>query len=266
MGTMIDKFEGIILNSARRIISAGVFILLLGMIWNFFGGSLNSMDGPNVELEDRFDMPTYQEPEFAGLESSKADSDEDTEEEEIISQVEKDYKKELDAMTSDFVPLYVSLKGMDADDVKEDIREYFSTEVGRAAYSEDLFSLNEKQRDDWVDGAVDYVDDFADYMVDKYDISRSNPVSADVDLPSVENAVMRNPLRAYEREANALLIEHAAEATEAAAIAMENNERGDEQLMNVGYAILVMILLVLILIIFKAENSLRRSADSMEKS
>ena len=165
-------------------------------------------------------------------------------------------------MASDMAPLYISLKGWDGDDAKEDIRKYLSKEVARAAYG----TLNKKQRDDWVDGAVDYVDDFSDYMADKYDISKSNPVSADVDLPSVENAVMRNPLRAYEREANALLIEHAAEATEAAAIAMENNERGDGQLMNVGYAILIMILLILILIIFKAENSLRRSADSMEKS
>ena len=263
MGTMIDKFEGIILNSARRIITAGVFILLLGMIWNFFGGSLNIADGANVERGDRYDMPTFQEPQFEGLQAdSEMKSDEEAAPEETISPVERDYKKELDAMASDMAPLYISLKGWDGDDAKEDIRKYLSKEVARAAYG----TLNKKQRDDWVDGAVDYLDDFSDYMVDKYDINKPKPIMADKKLPSVEDGIMNRPLSAYENEADALYDNHADEASDAAATASRNNEKGMGQLMNVGYAIGAMILLILILLIFKAENSLRRSADSMEKS
>ena len=262
MGTMIDKFEGIILNSARRIITAGVFILLLGMIWNFFGGSLNIADGANVERGDRYDMPTFQEPQFEGLQAdSEMKSDEEAAPEETISPVERDYKKELDAMASDMAPLYISLRGWN-DDAKEEIRKYLSKEVARAAYG----TLNKKQRDDWVDGAVDYLDDFSDYMVDKYDINKPKPISADKKLPSVEDGIMNRPLSAYENQADALYDNHADEASDAAATASRNNEKGMGQLMNVGYAIGAMILLILILLIFKAENSLRRSADSMEKS
>ncbi len=42
--------------------------------------------------------------------------------------------------------------------------------------------------------------------------------------------------------------------------------KGAAQLMKVAIVIGIIIGLVLILLIFKAENSLRRSADSMEKS
>ena len=38
MLALIDKFEGLVLNNSRRIISFAIFILLLGALWNLFGG------------------------------------------------------------------------------------------------------------------------------------------------------------------------------------------------------------------------------------
>ena len=123
------------------------------------------------------------------------------------------------------------------------------------------------QRDEWVDAADDYLDDLSDYMVDKYGINRRNPVTGDqTNLKSEDESFMATPLREFARGANVARSNHMDEVEAAQYTAAGNNIKGLGQLMYVLYAIGIVVLLVLILIVFKAENSLRRSADSMEKS
>ena len=59
MGNFLDKFESLVLNYSRRIISAAILIALLILSWNFILGTLNTFDSPNTELDDSFTLPDF---------------------------------------------------------------------------------------------------------------------------------------------------------------------------------------------------------------
>ena len=112
----------------------------------------------------------------------------------------------------------------------------------------------------------DYIDDFADYYGDAaglsgLDLDEIQPNSATD--PVVEN-FLKNPTSSYldgVREAYAELEE---EVINAEAEAGRNNANAASQIMITAGSIGAIILLVLLLVLFKVENSLRRSADAVE--
>ena len=108
MGAFIDKFEGIVLNSARRVLSAGVLPLVLGLAWNFLAGTSNVMDGPNLDSDDRYDMPEYIEPLPEDTKKSSDSEDENDDTKDKLDPIERDYRKELDNLASSYAPLYIS--------------------------------------------------------------------------------------------------------------------------------------------------------------
>jgi len=271
MGAFLDKFEGLILNYTRRIISAGILLVLIGMAWSFLSGALNSIDSPNVEADDTYDLPRFEEPVNQEAQESSSSSNnntnnDDDETQEPQERVEKDYSDEIDEMTETIAPLFVSLGSWDnLEAAYTDIRSYLAGEIDRLVYFNN--AMNEDQRDEWVDGAVDYIDDLTDYMADKYDVNTRKPSVGDSSLlDSVDEIYLQRPLDGYREGANDARTNHLQSANEASMIAEQNNIKGLGQLMYVLYAIGIVVLLVLILIVFKAENSLRRSADSMEKN
>ena len=262
MGNLLDKFESLILNYSRRIISAAIFIVLIIMSWNFLAGLLNTFDSPNTEGDDSFSMPEFIEPfETADFENVNDRDSETSDTGEEKKQVDLDYSDEIDEMAETIFPLYISLRNF-APDQENSIREYLSERVSEQIY-DGLYTEN--QRDDWVDGAVDYIDDLSDYMMDKYDISSRNPVAIDVELSSEDNEFLDRPLSLYSIDAAEALSDHLAEVSEAKDIAANNNLEGVGQLFTVLYTLGAVIFMVLMLLIFKAENSLRRSADAIEK-
>jgi len=266
MGTFLDKFEGLILNYSRRIISAGILLVLIGMAWNFLAGALNAIDSPNVESGDTYDLPGFEEPQFKEKSSKPQQKEsDDSSEEKPVEPVERDYSDELDNMAENMAPLFVSLYNYDTNNsAVETLRPYFAEEVARNVFGS---GMNKNQRDEWVDGADDYLDDLSDYMIDKYEINRRNPVTGDdSNLKSEDVSFIERPLEGYRIAANTALQDHNMEVAQAEIAATANQMKGLGQLMYVLYAVGIVVLLVLILIVFKAENSLRRSADSMEKN
>jgi hypothetical protein len=265
MIALIDKFEGIVLNNARRIISFAIFVLLLMAVWNLFGGILNTIDGPNVEADDTPRMPKYEEPLIISSSESKKD-DEDEDEAEEVDIVESEFARELDKLASIHAPLYVaSGRFSDVESANKGIRDYIKGEVERLAYS---LQYTDSQKEAWVDGYVDFSEDFKDYMVDKYDWSFRNPVY-DVDqeeMDSQDDLYLDRPVEEYRIAVNEVYADLKDAASEAMVTSAKNNVKGATQLMQVGIVLGIVILCILILLIFKAENSLRRSADSSEKS
>ena len=267
MGAFLDKFEGLILNYSRRIISAGILLVFIGMAWNFLAGALNAIDSPNIESGDTYDLPEFQEPqvEEVPIEPEQKNNDSSSQEKKVVERIEREYSDELDNMAENMAPVFVSFYGYETIDTAIDsLRPYFANTVKAIIYDS---SMNKDQRDEWVDAADDYLDDLSDYMIDKYGINRRNPVTGDeTNLKSEDESFMKQPLREFARGANVARSNHMDEVEAAQYTAAGNNIKGLGQLMYVLYAIGIVVLLVLILIIFKAENSLRRSADSMEKS
>ena len=207
--------------------------------------------------------PEYIEPLPEDTKKSSDSEEENDDTKDKIDPIERDYRKELDNIASSYAPLYISLKSWEVDTAFTDIRKYIKGEIAGEIYSS---NLNSKQRDDWVDGFEDYADDFSDYMVDKHDINFKKPVSRTLEnMSSVENGMLNYPLSDYKRRANNLYSTHMSAVAEANSTASQNNQKGEQQLMNAVYAIAIIISLILMLLFFKAENSLRRSADSIEQ-
>ena len=265
MANLIDKFEGMVLNNSRRIISVAILILLLMGVWNFFGGILNSIDGPNVDADDAPRMPKFEEPiDYSSL-MEDIDIEDLDEEEGMVEIVEEDFGRELDKLASIHASLYVSGGFFaDVESAYEGIRDYIKDEVERLVYGD---SYNDDQKEAWVDGYVDFSEDFKDYIVDKYDWNFRNPTMGSQDnLDSFDLDYLNKPVEEYRKAVFDVYQDHNAAAIESVTTAAANNVKGAAQLMKVAIVIGIVIALVLILLIFKAENSLRRSADSMEKS
>lgn len=265
MITLIDKFEGIVLNNSRRIISFAIFVLLLGAVWNLFGGIFNTIDGPNVEADDTPRMPQFEAPlVISSSESEKDDEDEDEANE--VDMVESDFARELDKLASIHAPLYVaSGRFDDVESAYKGIRDYIKGEVKRLLYG---VSYNDSQKEAWVDGYIDFSEDFKDYIVDKYDWNFKNPSLKKTILlkDSYDDLYINRPVEEYRIAVSEVYNEHQAAAAEATITSAANNVKGASQLMLVGIVLGIVIISILILLIFKAENSLRRSADSSEKS
>jgi hypothetical protein len=267
MGAFLDKFEGLILNYSRRIISAGILLVLIGMAWNFLAGALNSIDSPNVDSGDTYDLPGFEEPEVKEdpIEPEQKNNDSSPQEKKVVDRIEREYSDELDNMAENMAPVFVSFYSYETiDSAIDSLRPYFAKTVKSLVYDS---SMNRDQRDEWVDAADDYLDDLSGYMIDKYEINRRNPVTGDqTNLKYEDESFMKQPLREFSTGANLARSNHMDEVEAAKYTAAGNNVKGLGQLMYVLYAIGIVVLLVLILIVFKAENSLRRSADSMEKN
>lgn len=264
MGIFLDKFESLVLNYSRRIISAAILIALLILSWNFIFGTLNTFDSPNTELDDSFTLPDFIAPSSLADVNDLEDNDQQNQldtEEDIRNQIDIDYSDEIDEMTETIFPLYVSLKGFSLGQ-EQQIRDYLSENVEGQIYGR---SFSRNQRDDWVDGAVDYIDDLADYFVDKYDISNRNPIALDIEPTTEDDVYLVRPLQKYSTDASEAYREHLNEVSESETVAASNNLDGVGQLFTVLYALGSVIFMVLMLLIFKAENSLRRSADAIEK-
>jgi hypothetical protein len=125
--------------------------------------------------------------------------------------------------------------------------------------------LSEEQMENMVDGLVDYVDEFSDFYTEKFSVDTRNlekiVEQKDKDLENLldrptdayGDGVLRNLDNLHD-----LVDEETQEVS-------ENNMSGMGQLMIAVSIIGGIVLLLLILLIFKAENSLRRSADTSEK-
>lgn len=269
MGPFLDKFEGIVLDNARRVISSlilaaiavGALFLVLAL-WNF-------SDSPDAEITDSFDVPEFEEPPRVASQATKKDSNVSPSDSSAKPAEEPqwehpmpNYESELDDMIDDLMPLFVAFKGWDVS--VENRRSLITFIAGQL----DRFqqTLSEDQMDDVVSGLEDYIDDFADYYGDAaglsgLDLDEIQPNSATD--PVVEN-FLKNPTSSYldgVREAYAELEE---EVINAEAEAGRNNANAASQIMITAGSIGAIILLVLLLVLFKVENSLRRSADAVE--
>lgn len=271
MGSFLDKFEGIVLDNARRVISlltlaaiaVGALYLVIAL-WNF-------SDSPDAEITDRFDVPEFEEPPRVASQATKkdsnvspSDSNAKPAEEPQWEHPMPDYESELDDMVDDLMPLFVAFRGWEIDvSNRRSLIDFIAGQLDQYQRS-----LSEDQMDDVVSGLEDYIDDFADYYSDAaglegLDLDEIQPNSASD--PEVET-FLKNPTYAYLDGVGAAYEELAGEVSKAEAEAERNNASAASQIMITAGSIGAVILLVLLLVLFKVENSLRRSADAVEGS
>ena len=165
-------------------------------VWNLFGGILNTIDGPNVDADDAPRMPKFEEPiDYSALMEDVDVEDLDIEIEEVDI-VEEDFGRELDKLGNIYAPLYVSSSRWESvNQANEDIRDYIKGEVERLVYGN---NYSDDQKEAWVDGYIDFSNDFKDYMVDKYNWSTRNPKSTiTVVTDSYDDEFLNRPVEEY---------------------------------------------------------------------
>lgn len=276
MGKLLDRFENFVLNYARRIISAfmGVALLAAGLL--FFSSILNAIDSPSVTEEDPFQMPRFQEP---------ADAVAPVQTEQTGSQPESDvgavpgdgedhpmprYREELGEVLDALIPLYASLQEfMDrsaADPIGEARSRLEKFLTGQLVeYQSDL---SEQQMDLLMSQLVVYQQDASEYYRKEYeiseDVSSDGPTVARLGDGSPIADYLANPVQAFLTEVQSGYADHLDVVVAAENEAAENNSQALEQLTAVGAAMSAFLAALILLLVFKAENSLRRSADALE--
>ena len=271
MGSFLDKFEGIVLDNARRVISSLILaaiavgaLFLVIALWNF-------SDSPDTEITDRFDVPEFEEPPRVASQATKkdsnvspSDSNAKPAEEPQWEHPMPEYEDEIDDMVDALQPLGLAFKGWK---ISEDNRRI---DIGNFASKLSPFkrALTEDQMDDVVSGLEDYIDDFADYYGDAAGLKGLDldEIQSNSATDPVVETFLENPTSAYLGGVSAAYEELAGEVSKAEAEAGRNNASAASQIMVTAGSIGAVILLVLLLVLFKVENSLRRSADAVEGS
>jgi|TARA_B110000971_G_C19971502_1_gene482831 hypothetical protein len=261
MGIFLDKFENWFLNYSRRTVSLLVLVALLTMTIYLVMGVSNTFDSVNNEKTDSFSMPEFEKPISAKNEVKEATAaDTNNDDDQSIQHPMPEYEDEIAEIVEDLIPLYIAFKGWDSKAGPDSLTNWI---VGRMEYYEEL--LSEEQMENMVDGLVDYVDEFSDFYTEKFSVDTRNlekiVEQKDKDLENLldrptdayGDGVLRNLDNLHD-----LVDEETQEVS-------ENNMSGMGQLMIAVSIIGGIVLLLLILLIFKAENSLRRSADTSEK-
>ena len=262
MGTFLDKFESWFLNYSRRTLSLLVLVLLLIGTSYLLLGLSNTFDSVNNKITDSFSMPEFEEPVVAkeDLKATKT-AQSKNDKEESSSHPMPEYESEISEIVEDLIPLYIVFKGFDNGGVGATQLTNFVSDQLKSYMN----VLSDEQMDSMVDGFVNYIDDFSDFYVDKFSIN-----SRDLDnMVAQKNQdiedILDNPVVAYTDKVDenraSLYDSVEAETREVT----ENNISGMGQLMVAGSVIGAIVLLILFLLAFKAEHSLRRSADSSEK-
>ena len=173
-----------------------------------------------------------------------------------------EYEDEIAEIVEDLTPLYVAFMGYRNDIINAQnmLTDYTAAELKRFEGV-----LSENQMEDVVDGLVDYADDFSDFYTDKFSVDTRNLENIVEQQDEDFKNLLLYPFAVYTDgvwdtyEGLLFLVEMDAERL------IENKMIGLKQLMIAVSIIGAIVLLLLILLVFKAENSLRRSADSSEK-
>jgi len=258
----IDHSEVFLLVWTRRVLTVLALLVLAVGLWNLIAGTFNFFDSPNVDIEDSFDIPEFVAPKNAQLsnkqEAAAPQQSSDTPDESKWVHPLPRYDDEINEIVDDLYPLYVEHYNFSEDGEKrEELIDFIAGQL-----SELVDELTEDQMDDAVDGLVDYIHELTEFY-------------GDMDLPDLKTADLRkqeideilgNPVLEYDNLVTQNFDRFKREVARARLEATENNDSAVVQFMIVGGAVAVVFLLVVFLLVFRVEHSLRRSADSLESS
>jgi len=218
------------------------------------------LDSPSVTLADSVQAPEFSEPSSTTTTTTQSD----TNSEDISSTTKKghpmpDYQSEIDEMVNDIMPLYVGLWAYDND---QETRKLFA-ETAIANVQRFRGYLDEDKFEHYMDSLVDYIDDWASYYIEHFGINDDMKAAKSITPDFAKQ--LENPYNIFNAAYDASLTELAETAQREEADAQANNINAMSQLMLVLSLLGGIILMVMILLVFKVENSIRRHADAIEK-
>ena len=269
IGFFLDSVETFILNYSRRILTA---IILIGLIIGTLmvsSGIINLADSPNVVAEDVFKVPEFEKPKdtnkSSDLDSAKEPADEDK---ELYVHPMPEYKKEMRNIVENIMILNAVFANAAVNEFNYNL---FTDRLANKLLPYKKV-LSEDQFEETVEGLEDYVDDKMVWLR-KGLKSRSIVLPKKVQIDSnnkqekdrIATTFMNIPYAQYLEGVSTAYTEHFEKVEEAALVSSMNNMGAYVTLMIAGITFGVIVSLILLLLLFKAENSLRRSADFMER-
>ena len=269
IGFFLDNVETFILNYSRRILTAIILIGLIVGTLMLSSGIINVVDSPNVLAEDVFKVPEFEKPKdtkkSSDSDSAKEPADENK---DLYVHPIPEYKKEMRNIVENIMILNAVFANID---VTERNYNIFTDRLANKLFRFKE-ALSEDQFEETVEGLEDYIDDKMAWL--RKDLKSRNivlPKKVKIDSDNkqekdrIASNFMNNPYAQYLEGVEAAYTEHFEKVEEAALVSSMNNMGAYVTLMIAGITFGVIVSLILLLLLFKAENSLRRSADFMER-
>ena len=273
MGAWLDKFEQLILNYSRRIITIFFIISAFVITVSLVLSAVRYFDSPNISEEDSFSVPKFKKPENkTPTNTNNINNEKNKESEEPKIQENKieeahpmpKYKSQISQITEYVYPLYVAFYKWDTSSLANFDGKIQITNVIANNLKPFDKTLNEKQMNDVVDGLVEYIKNFSNYYIRQFNINSNIDEIRPRNNEEFER-ILRNPYRNYLDEVRTNYEELLSDVNEELVTVEENRESAKSIILVTGIATSIMVSLILLLLIFKAENSLRRQANSSER-
>ena len=175
------------------------------------------------------------------------------------------FQEEINKMVSLLRPLY---DAFDRDLGRNRIEDYLIDRIDTVArvterYS-DSPSVGEDRLEDAVSGMVEYVEELVEHYTDEIDLDEETSKAQKPIVDSFRdhvNEVLDDPLRPFVIQYSVALEELGAKAEDAKERARARNVEGASNISSVGTIALIMLGGILLLLVFKVEQSLRQYAE-----
>lgn len=270
----IGRVEVRILGAARALVTVVFSLGLVGGALVLINALLDVSASPDVTIDGGdVELAEFEEPAYRNVEAPARQVDEDGSreaEQAPESQAEGErhvFQEELDAMVNLVRPLY---DGVDFQVTRRQIENYLVGRIDTLQTITESHStesgVQEERLNEAVAGMSEYMEDLVDYYGGEIDLDEATGKARTPIVQSFREHVhdmLSGPVDPYLEEyeaANARLLE---DALNAEAIAAQRNKDGAEQFLLLGVIGLVMLGAVLLLLVFKVEQSLRQQAEYM---
>ncbi len=291
MGAWLDKFEQLILNYSRRVITVLFIISATVVIISAVLSAVRYYESfPRLSFEDRFSLPKFEKPVSKTPantnNTNNTNSEKNKEAQEPKTQENKieeahpmpKYKSEISQITEYIYPLYVAFYKWDTSSlanfdgkiqitnvIANNLRPFTKYLYYNEEDSRKKLKLSEQQMDDVVNGLVEYIKNFSNYYIRKFNINSNIDEIRPRNNEEFER-ILRNPYKKYLDEVRDNYDSLVADVYLTRDFAEEMKIELKSIILVAGIATSVMVTLILLLLIFKAENSLRRQANSFENT
>ena len=271
MGAWLDKFEQLILNYSRRIITVLFIISAIVVILSLVLSALRYYDRPSISIEDSFTVPKFKKPvsktpaNNTNYEKNKETQEPKTQENKIEeAHPMPKYKSQISQITEYIYPLYVAFYKWDTSSLANFDGKIQITNVIANNLKPFDKRLYDRQMDDVVDGLVEYIKNFSNYYMRQFNINSNIDEIRPRNNEDFER-ILRNPYKNYLDEVGANFGKLQDDVKDEVDEVSENRDSAKSIILVTGIATSVMVTLILLLLIFKAENSIRRHANSSER-
>ena len=177
MGAWLDKFEQLILNYSRRIITIIFIISVFVATISLLESARRYYDSVGISVQDKFSIPKFKVTVNEKPNIINSDKDEATEKKELQeNKIEEKhpmprYKDTISRITEHIYPLYVAFYNWNTSSLANFDEKARNTVVIANNLEPFKKELNSNQMDDVVNGLEEYIKNFSNHYMRQFNIN-----------------------------------------------------------------------------------------------